>query len=264
MVAGIEVEVPMEIRAAGLGDDVDHDRPLGVIGRKVRGKDLHLGNHVLVGGDRHRIAVRARIEGVTAVHGHVHRLTVDVFVIQRAVQVQTDRLPVVCLRVHAPVGAHDGARHHVHNLGGVAAHQGELLQVGGRDGVRFLARLHLRQLGSAAQHFNRFAGSPYFERNAHGAVVASGQGDAGCTVFLESSGGYDHVVGCRGQCRDGEIPVPVCGRRPGLAGSRVLDRNGRRYDHRSPAVQHGSAEGRKHRLRPRRRSGKGQKQKGGQ
>ena len=102
-IAGIEVDVPMEAPAAGFGDDIDHHRPLGVIGGKVRGKDLDFGDHVLVGGDRDRIAIRARIEGMTPIHGHVYRLTVDVFVTQGPFRFNPTVCPLYALELTPPL-----------------------------------------------------------------------------------------------------------------------------------------------------------------
>ena len=168
VVAGIEEARTVKILAARFGHRRDHRRTFLVLGAEVRHLHLELRDHVRVRIHR-RIAVAARIRNVRAIRRDIQRVAgqpvVGVGGVQRAlaagiaVGVDADRLPGVVRLVRRPVGDAE-ARHDLDELGRVAAHLNEILQLLLVDDVRLLRRIHRRDCVDRSGDLDRLTVAP--------------------------------------------------------------------------------------------------------
>src|SRR5882762_11495999 len=135
----------MEGAAAGLGDRVDHNRSFRILGGKVRSEYFDFRNHVWVRVHWGGRPGSARIEAVLSVLGDINPLPIDQDraetsrVRTNRETVDADDLPVESRPVYRVVRRESRTRHKLDEFSGVAADQGEVLQIFGTDHGRLLA-----------------------------------------------------------------------------------------------------------------------------
>ena len=192
----------MKFLAARFGHRADHRRALLVFGAEVGHGDFELGDHIRVGIDR-RVAVAAGVGDVGPVGGDVQRVAgeavVGVGVIQRAlasgvaVGVDADGASVVVGRVRGSVlDAKPG--HHLDELGGVASHLDEVLQLFGGQRRRFFARIDRSQQVCRAGDHDRLGGAADLQVHVHIALLTAAEGDAGFLVGFKTRHGDGQFI----------------------------------------------------------------------
>lgn len=177
--ARVEVRGAVETAAATLAEGVDHHRPLGVLGRKVRIQDRYFRNHVRIWIDRSRSTRGAGVEDVLSILGDIDRLAIDGDRAESArvpgnrAAVNANRLTHVTRPVDTSIGLHHRAGQNLDEFRGIPADQRQVFQLFGGDQGDLLARIlhgHCRDL---LRHLNRSGARRHFEGYVHRPAVTA-------------------------------------------------------------------------------------------